>query len=368
MEAEMSMTRRTFATAAAALPIATNASQALAQVIPQDAPSSRPKSAGRARIVDFHAHMLEAEVLGRSTGKTVLSGFGHNAHGGTQAVNEATFRKMLDPERQLEDMDRRGIDINVVSSATVIQGTSWADPQTDLDLSKRCNDRMAEWVVKYPGRFVGSSTLPLQDVPLALGELERCVKQLGLRVANLCTQYHGAYIGEPRYRPFWEAANELGVIIWIHPDGVRDLWFQKFGMWNSLGQSIEEAKVMASLIYEGVVEAFPHLKIVMSHGGGYFPHNTGRLDRNVTNRPDSMKNITRKPSEYLRSFYYDTCLFDQSLLAALIARVGADRLVMGSDYPVGDADPAGFVQQCPTLSQEQTAMIMGGTAANLLGL
>src|SRR4051794_19229084 len=108
-------------------------------------------------------------------------------------------------------MDRRGIDMNVISSATVIQGTSWADPQTDLVLNKRCNDRVADWVVKHPSRFVGSFTLPLQDIALGLAEMERAVKQLGLRVANLCTQYQGAYIGEARYRPFWEAANELGV-------------------------------------------------------------------------------------------------------------------------------------------------------------
>ena len=138
--------------------------------------------------------------------------------------------------------------------------------------------------------------------------------------------------------------------------------------WNSIGQSIEEAKVMASLIYEGIVEAFPGLKIVMSHGGGYFPHYMGRMDRNVSNRPDSMANIKRKPSEYLRSFYYDTCVFDPAVLTALAQRVGADRLVMGSDYPVGEFDPKGFVQACPELRGEQAAMIVGGSAAKLLGL
>ncbi|MGP0090021.1 MAG: amidohydrolase family protein [Xanthobacteraceae bacterium] len=322
----------------------------------------------RPPIIDFHVHMLEEELLRRAAGKTVLSGYGANTHGGAQSANEVTFQKMLDPQRQVEDMDRRRIDINVVSSGTVIQGTSWADPQTDLELNRRCNDRVAEWVAKYPGRFVGSFTLPLQDIDLALGELERAVRQLGLRVANLCTQYQGAYIGEPRYRPFWEAANALDVVIWIHPDGTRDPWFQKFGMWNSIGQSIEEAKVMASLIYEGVVESFPRLKLVMAHGGGYFPHNMGRMDRNVTNFPNSMKNITRKPSEYLRSFYYDTCLYDRTILAALIARVGADRLVMGSDYPVGEADPVDFIENCPGVFKADAAMMTGGTAAKLLGL
>jgi aminocarboxymuconate-semialdehyde decarboxylase len=318
--------------------------------------------------IDFHTHMLEEELLRCAAGKTVLSGYGANPQAVTRAANETTFQKMLDPLRQLEDMDRRGIDINVVSSATVIQSTSWADPPTDLALNQRCNDRVAEWVAKYPSRFVGSFTLPLQDINLALGELERAVKQLGLRVANLCTQYQDVYIGDPRYRPFWEAANELDTVVWIHPDGARDLWFQKFGMWNSIGQSIEEVKVMASIIYEGVVETFPNLKIVMSHGGGYFPHNMGRVDRNVTNRPDSMKNITRKPSEYLRSFYYDTCLYDPVVLTTLIERVGADRVVMGSDYPVGESDPIGFVENCSGISKADAAMITGGTAARLLGL
>jgi aminocarboxymuconate-semialdehyde decarboxylase len=191
---------------------------------------------------------------------------------------------------------------------------------------------------------------------------------LGLRVANLCTQYQDVYIGGSRYRPFWEAANELDIVVWIHPDGARDLWFQKFGMWNSIGQSIEEVKVMASIIYGGVVVMFPNLKIVMSHGGGYFPHNMGRMDCNVTNRPDSMKNITRKPSEYLRSFYYDTCLFDPVVLETLIERVGADRVVMGSDYPVGESDLIGFIENCPGISKTDAAMITGGTAARLLGL
>jgi aminocarboxymuconate-semialdehyde decarboxylase len=322
----------------------------------------------RPPIIDFHAHMLEEELLAHAAGKTVVSGYGTNPYGGTRALNETTIQKMLDPQRQLEDMNCRGIDVSVVSSATVIQGTSWADPSTDLALSQRCNDRVAEWVAKYPGRFVGSFTLPLQDVDLALGEVERAVKHLGMRVANLCTQYRDVYIGDPRYRPFWEAAADLDIVVWIHPDGVRDLWFQTFGMWNSIGQSIEEVKVMASIIYEGVVETFPNLKIVISHGGGYFPHNMGRLNRNVTNRPDSMKNITRKPSEYLRSFYYDTCLYDPAVLAALVSCVGADRIVMGSDYPVGESDPIAFVESCPGISKAEAAMITSGTAAGLLGL
>jgi aminocarboxymuconate-semialdehyde decarboxylase len=319
-------------------------------------------------VIDFHAHMLEVEVHKLAHNKTVLTGYGAMPEARTQANNPATYLRMTDPQAQLADMDRLGIDVNVISASTVIQSTAWADAATALELERRANDRVAEWCALHPGRYVGSFTLPMRDMGQSLNELERCVKEVKLPVANMCAHYEGVYLGEERYAPFWEAVNDLGVVVWTHPDGIRDLWFQQYGMWNSIGQSIEEVKVMTSIVYGGVVEKYPGIKIVMAHGGGYFPHNMGRLDRNVTNRPDSMKNITKKPSEYLRAFYYDTCLYDTSILAALIKIVGADRIVMGSDYPVGESDPVGFVERCPGISEAEVDMIVGGNAAKVLGL
>jgi predicted TIM-barrel fold metal-dependent hydrolase len=109
----------------------------------------------------------------------------------------------------------------------VLQGTSWADPQTDLGLCMRCNDKTAEWAAQYPNRFVGSFVLPLQDLKRSLGELERAVMKLGLRVANVGAQYGGAYLGDPVFHPFWEAIEAHGVTAWIHPEGTRDPWFQR---------------------------------------------------------------------------------------------------------------------------------------------
>lgn len=328
-------------------------------------------SSQRAPVIDFHAHVLEPHVLEQATGRTVLTGFGAapdplRALPGWPMVGP--LAKMLDPELQLEDMDQRGIDMHVLSSSTVIQSTAWAEADLQLELERRANDQVAEWVRRYPERFAGSFTLPLRDLRLALGELERAVGELGLRVANLPASVDGVYLGAPRFRPLWEAIREHGVVVFIHPDGVRDPWFQEYSLWNSVGQPIEESKVMASLIYEGVLEEMPDLTIVIAHGGGYLPHYFGRLDRNVTNMPDSARNITRKPSDYLRSFYFDTCLYDVTILEALVARVGADRLVMGGDYPVGEADPVGFVEGCGTLTAEEKALIAGGTAAAILGL
>jgi aminocarboxymuconate-semialdehyde decarboxylase len=276
--------------------------------------------------------------------------------------------RMFDPAAEIEDMDARGIDMSVVSASTVLQGTSWADPQTDLALCRRCNDQAAAWVARHPKRFVGSCVLPLQEVGLALGELERSVKQLGLKVANLSSSYNGAYLGDPLYRPLWEAIDALGVTAWIHPEGVRDPWFQRYALWNSAGQSIEETKCLASLVYEGVMTRHPDLKVVVAHGGGYFPHYMGRMDRNTANRPDTVRNTGGKtPSAFLRSFYYDSCVYDPKVLKVLLERVGADRLVMGSDYPVGEKDPVGWLRECG-LAGEALAQVVGGNAARLLGI
>jgi aminocarboxymuconate-semialdehyde decarboxylase len=320
-------------------------------------------------VIDFHAHMLEPQVLERAQGKTVLTGFGTRAAPIVEGPKRtAMFEKMLDPAVQVEDMDRRGVDVHVISSSTVIQGTSWADRHTELDLVRRVNDRAAEWCAAYPQRYVGSFVLPLQDVDLSLAELARAVGELKLKVANVSSSYSGFYLGHARFRPFWDAVVGAGATVFIHPEGVQDLWFQDFGLWNSVGQPIEEAKVMASIIYEGVFDKYPAVKIVMAHGGGFLPHYFGRLDRNVTNMPESTKNISRKPSDYLRSFYYDTCTYGAGIAEALVARVGADRLVMGSDYAVGDADPVGSVKAVANITETDLPLVTGGTAARLLGL
>ena len=157
------------------------------------------------------------------------------------------------------------------------------------------------------------------------------------------------------------------MVTFMHPDGAKDPWFFQWGMWNSLGQSLEEAKFMASVIYEGILETYPKLKLVLAHGGGYFPHNMGRLDRNVKNAPHSMKNITRKPSEFLKNVYYDTCLYDPTVLSALIKVVGPDRLLLASDWPIGEADPVGFVNRCRDIDDAEKRMITGGRVLELVG-
>ena len=314
-------------------------------------------------VIDFHTHMLDPELREICTNRNAITGFGKK-----KAPPNEKLRRFFDPQAQIDDMDERGIDMHVVFTGPVHMSAWWADPQTALNLTGRMNDIIAGWVSRYPKRFVGTVTLPMQDVDLSIKELERGIKELGHKAVMLPTNVDGAYLGDRKFWPLWEAIRAHDVPVFIHPEGIRDPWYHQFALWNSIGQQIEEAKVAASMIYEGLLDKVTGLKIVIAHGGGYFATCMGRLDRNVE-KPDARINIGhKKPSEYLRHFYYDTCVYDPLALQTLFKRVGADRIVLGADYPVGGTDPVGEVKEAVTLSNEELRMVAAGTAAKLLGI
>jgi aminocarboxymuconate-semialdehyde decarboxylase len=314
-------------------------------------------------IIDFHAHYLVGDVLDHCHQYSPATGFG--AHPASPGIVR-NFPNMQDPHRIIEDMDRMGITKMVLSSSTVLSPTSWAEPAVEAGFARRLNDVIADWSTTSPKRIVGSFVLPLQDLDLALKEFTRAVDDLGLRVVNLSSNVRGVYLGDPAFAPFWEAVQDRDVTVFMHPEGPKCEWFQHYGFWNSLGVSFEEAKFLASMIFDGTLERFPRLKIVVTHGGGYFPHYMGRLDKNAKNMPGNMKNMTRLPSEYLRNVHYDTCVYDPSVLSTTVKIVGADRLTLGSDYAVGETDPVGFINRCPDLSDAEKRMVLGETAARLL--
>jgi aminocarboxymuconate-semialdehyde decarboxylase len=317
-------------------------------------------------VVDFHGHVLEREVLERTWMHNVASGFGANGPARPGSRQDALHGRLLNPAGHILDMDRLGIDVSVLSLSTVISGGQWADPNTDLELNRRVNDHIAELVRAHPDRFVGSFSLPLQDVEVSLAELQRCVDVLGLQVVNLPAAARGVYLGSPHFFPLWEEVSGRRLVAFVHPDGVTDPWFQEYSLWNSVGQSVEETKVMSSLIYEGVFDRWPDVKIVMAHGGGYLPHYYGRHDRNFGNRPETARNITAKPSDYLGRFYYDTCVYVPHVLEELVDLVGAEHIVLGSDWPMGGIDPVEFVDQAGNVGPAEAALIKGGSAIGLL--
>ena len=313
------------------------------------------------KCLDFHAHFLQPEVFASAHPHSVSSCFGRNM----LSPDTPVFQRMFQPELQIADMEDRGIDMHVLSSADVVQSRSWATADDERRLTALVNDECASWVERFPGHFIGTAVLPLGDMTMALAELERAMS-MGLRILQLPSNYRGDYLGHARFADFWSAVLEHDLVVFIHPDGVLDPWFQDYAMWNSIGQSIEEVKVMSSLIYEGVLDRFAGVKIVMAHGGGYMPHYMGRLDRNVSDKPFTAKNLTKLPSEYLQNFYYDSCVYDARTLELLIERVGIDRVVLGGDYPVAALDPIDFLETVQ-LDDVDRAKIAGNNAMTLLG-
>jgi aminocarboxymuconate-semialdehyde decarboxylase len=326
------------------------------------------------RAIDFHAHVLVPEVYAVAAEHNIFSELPSDP-GVTDEMRDKirdragmVLARMSDLTDRIAKMDAMGVDIQVLSASLVHQGLEWADAQISLRLARTTNDWIANAVATHSRRFIGLGTLPLHVPPLAVAELERCVRNLGLSGVAISTTAAGMELGDAKLRPFWAKAEELGALIYIHPGGNRDARFKRFHLWNSVGQAFEEAMAIASLMYDGVLEAFPRLKICVSHGGGYMPYYMGRIDRNYAEKANTRVNMTKPPIEYLRMLYFDSCVYERPVLAHLVDKVGADRVVLGSDYPVGEVKPVEFVCETESLSAAQKDQIVRGNGAALLGL
>jgi aminocarboxymuconate-semialdehyde decarboxylase len=331
-------------------------------------------SAQGLRAIDFHAHILVPEVYAVAAEHNVFSELPTDP-GVTEEMRDRirdragmVLARMSDLTDRIVKMDAMGVDIQVLSASLVHQGLEWADAQTGLRLARTTNDWIANAVAAHPGRFIGLGTLPLHVPPLAVAELERCMGELALRGVAISTSAAGMELGDAKLRPFWAEAEALGALVYVHPGGNRDVRFKRFHLWNSVGQAFEEAMAVASLMYDGVLEAFPKLKICISHGGGYMPYYMGRIDRNYAEKANTRVNMRKPPIDYLRMLYFDSCVYERPVLAQLVAKVGAERVLLGSDYPVGEAKPVEFVRETDTLTAAQKDQIVRTNGAMLLGL
>lgn len=333
------------------------------------------KGASRKKFaIDLHAHIVFPEttkfshkhVVSMATPKEVFSNPVLLRR--TQKWREKVEQRFSSVKTRLRDMDKAGIDIQVLTPSLVHHYTYWADPEKSLKIEQSINERIAEIVHSKPDRFVGLGGVPLQHTAKAVGELERCVNDLGLRGVQISSSAGSRELGDHRLFPFWKKAEELGALIYIHPAGITDARYKKFDLWNSIGQPLEEAMAMAFLFYEGVLDRFPKLKICVAHGGGYLPFYTGRVDRNYRDKPHLRFNMSKSPSQYLRHFYYDSCVYNIDMLEFLVKKVGAGRIVLGSDYPVGESDPVGFVHKSRQISATDKENIIWRNAAGLLNI
>ena len=345
------------------------------------APASRgsiatAKKRGKSLRVDIHCHYMNTDVAAKVA---YLDPAKHEpmavySNAATREVNAKQVKergpKLTDIALRLKDMDRMGIDIQAVSPAPH-QTYYWTEPGMGAELSRAVNERLAEVVAQHPDRFVALGTVPLQDASLAIAELEHCVRKLGMRGVEINPSVKGMELTDAKLAldKFFAAVQALDVIIFMHPIGFTqgerlvDHYFS-----NIIGNPLETTVAASHLIFDGVMERHPKLKIVLPHGGGYLAHYWARMDHAYKARPDTHGQMTRKPSAYLERFYFDTITFDHGMLAHLIARFGADHVVLGTDYPydMGVERPLEFIDGVKGLSAAERAGIHGGNAARLL--
>lgn len=326
-------------------------------------------------IVDFHAHMSvpEAAALAKPHFHPSLDPIARFTTPQSAKINhdnaEALRPRLTTAEAKLADMDRIGVDVQLLSPAPP-QYYYWADPELGRETSRLINDRIAETVAGTPERFAGLATLPMQAPEFALAEMRRAVKDLGLKGIEISSNVAGVELSDPRFASIFAAAEELGIIVFLHPLGFShgERLTQHY-LNNVLGNPLEAAVALSHLIFGGVLDRHPGLKLCVAHGGGFLPTYSGRMDHAFHNRADC-RGCQHPPSSYLKRIYFDTVVFDPEHLSWLVGKFGADRILMGSDYPfdMGDPDPVGFVLKTPGLTQAERSAILGDTAVELLGL
>jgi aminocarboxymuconate-semialdehyde decarboxylase len=276
-----------------------------------------------------------------------------------------------DPATRIADCERSAVQVQVLSTVPVMF-SYWAKPAHCLDLSRMINDHIAETAADNPTRFVGLATVPLQAPELAIRELERAVKELGLAGVEIGTHVNGWNLNEPELFPFFEAAAELGAAVFVHPwDMMGRERMQRYWLPWLVAMPAETSLAICSMIFGGVLERLPALRVNFAHGGGSFPATIGRIEHGFNVRPDLVA-IDNKvnPREYLGRFYLDSLVHDAVMLRYLINLVGEDRVTMGSDYPfpLGEQRPGALIESMEDISVTTKRKLLGENALNWLGL
>ncbi len=333
-------------------------------------------STGRSRTVDLHAHVITPECQAQVAGlmEPEMDPFSYFGGEETNAYQVGHVRDIMDKatdvDVRLADMDAMGIDMQAISVAPAGY-FYWTDPELGRELARIQNENLAKIVADHPDRFVALATVPLQDVRAAVEELERTVRDHNFRGVEINTNMMGLDLDDARFRPFFAKAEELDVLVMLHPNGFTGgERFRKYYLTNVIGNPLDTTVALSKLIHGGVLEQHPDLKLVAVHGGGYLPFYSSRMDHSYDLRPEGRHHISRPPSSYLKQVYFDCLVFDAPHLEFLVQQMGADHVVVGTDYPfdMGHYDPLDQIDGVTSLADDQREAIRGGTAARLLKL
>jgi predicted TIM-barrel fold metal-dependent hydrolase len=321
----------------------------------------------RVRTIDMHAHVFidDAWPLVKDFPQTdrAMANLGSS----TMAIDGATM------DRRFREMDRIGIDVHVIS-VHPSQFLYFLQPELSARIVKMQNEKIAELVKAHRDRFVGFGNISLQQPDLAVEQLDYAVKQLDIRGFIVGANVNGTELANPKLDPVWKKVEELQTVVMIHPQGFDDLGKRLDGagaLGNNIGFPLDTTIALAHLIFEGMLDRFPGVKIIGAHGGGFLASYIGRFDNCNTLQAPCQK-MTRKPSEYLRGpqLYFDSLVYSPQNLRNVVTAAGASQVVIGTDFgfPIASTTPVDTVLQTPGLSLEEQRAILGGNAERLLKL
>jgi aminocarboxymuconate-semialdehyde decarboxylase len=327
--------------------------------------------------IDLHTHILPESWpdLASRYGYGGWVALEHHAPCRARMVVDGTiFREIADncwlPARRLEECDRDGVHVQVLSTVPVMF-SYWARPRDTLDLCRLLNDQLAETITRHPRRFIGLGTVPLQDAGMAVAELTRCVRDLGMAGIQIGTHVGDRNLDHAEIFPVFEAAERLGAAVFIHPwDMLAPERMSKYWLPWLVGMPAETTLAICSLVFGGVLERLPRLRVGFAHGGGFFSGGLGRIEHGFHARPDLVAvDNARPPSAYLRRMYVDSLTHDADALRLLLRLHGADRVALGSDYPfpLGESPPGALIAAMPDLDQRTRECLLHGTALEFLG-
>ena len=326
--------------------------------------------------VDVHAHVLLPEIdelVGGLPGLAGARALDARRNGpAAMAVNGPMIgeriARLTDPAVRLAAMDTQGVDVQVVSPSPS-HYHYWADERTAEKVYRLANEATATHCATSPDRLKGLGLVPLQHPARAVEALEHAL-ECGLSGVQISSHAPGRELSDPAYEPFWSRAEETGALLFLHPFGCTlderlDQWYLS----NTVGQPTENAVALSHLIFSGVLDRHPGLTIVAAHGGGYLPTHIGRSDHAWTARSDAGAGCAHLPSSYLKRLYFDSLVHDPAVLRELVRAAGADRVLLGSDFPfdMGTEDPVGALRSAH-LPEADFQAVRGGNAAALLQL
>ena len=304
--------------------------------------------------IDIHTHIMP-DKMPNSEKKF---GYGELVHWeqrncqGCMMKGDKVFREVedncFDVSLRQKEMDETGVTMQVLSTIPVLFNY-WAKPKDGLETSRYLNDHIANSVIKFPERFMGIGTVPLQDVDMAIAEMERCVAALKMPGLEIGSNINGANLSDEKFFPFYKRAEELGCSLFIHPwEMMGEAQMPKYWLPWLVGMPAETSRAICSMIFGGVFEKFPKLKVAFAHGGGSFPATIGRIEHGFNVRPDLVAiDNAHNPREYIGKFWIDSLVHDAKTLHLIMDIMGEDKICLGSDYPfpLGEHHPGKLIEQ-----------------------